>query len=133
MRNWLNRNGMFTMFLIAVVVTFVINDRESSHRDHVQHDQLVSTCLRASQRTALQAAFQLDASKVRRATGDSVVAERYAAEADRLIETIPGPEGLVEKYKLAEIAFKARNGKLRAHLTPQALYLQRLGCQAANS
>jgi hypothetical protein len=130
MLSWLTRNWTVLVVLIAVVLSFIISDSESSRRDRQQANQLVQNCLRASQRTALNAAFAQSAAATRRAHGNERVADEYDAEARGMIVTIPAPAGHRRDAELTRIMFVPNaRGSLKAVLTPRARLLQQQGCE----
>lgn len=127
---WIRENWLGAVVLVAIVLSFFVSRDESIRRDHDQRDQLVAGCIRSSERTALTAAFQYDAADTRKKSGDTLVADRYTAEADGSVRLIPVADE-DDRAFIAEIQFKTKAGKLVAELTPTAKSLQIQGCNAA--
>jgi len=122
------------LVLIAVLAAGYYVTKENESRNDEQTAQQIAGCIRGSERTALAAAFTIEAAKARAATGDEEVAKRYEAIARGQISKIPAPQGSIGDPHIAEIRqTKDANGKPIMVLTDEAAALQKRGCEEANA
>lgn len=129
---WIRSNLIFLIFVGAVIVSFVVANKESSQRDRDQAAQLVAGCIRTSERASLNAAFQFDAAEARSKSGDEGVADKYSAQAEAMISTIPAPRNIEDRSELIAVRFVKRPDEtLVARLTSRAAELQQKGCEQA--
>lgn len=116
------------IILAAIVVSFVVSDRESARRDAAQRTQLIDSCVRNGVQKALNAASWIRAADARRADGNYAAADDYEATADGIAGTIPAAPPFVGDRALIAVVKRRVDGKQRFVLTPEAAKLQREGC-----
>jgi hypothetical protein len=134
--HWLAQNIVLVVFLIAVVGSFVISNKESASRDNEQRAQLITGCSRTSARTAFNAIGQFAlAERVGRRNnpGDQKSSELYAAVGNGLLESIPLPDGMkMGDPAIYEAKLVVSMGKKPTfHLSDSAKALQKAGCAKA--
>lgn len=129
---WLKSNAVFVVFLLAIVLSFLVNQHDSQVDDARQTRADVQACLRTTERAALEAAFQYDAADAREKDGNLATADKYRAVANQIIYSLPGTAGLEAKKMMAELRFyRDSAGVMHAELTHDARKLQRSACSEA--
>jgi hypothetical protein len=119
--------------LIACAALFFIQRADSKHRVSQQRTSAIVSCKATSVRTALTAAFMLDASRTRARTGDTGAAARYEGFAHSIIATIPATPAHRGDPELADVQQQEnpRTAGVTYALTERARLLQDEGCNAA--
>jgi hypothetical protein len=118
-------------FLIVLAVAYFAQKEEGHRADVKQRNALVTGCQRTSARTAVIAAWTLDASRTRAASGDKDAAARYEGYAIAIRESIPAVPAHKGDPKIADVEEinNPRTGKLTYRLTDDAKALQQAGCE----
>lgn len=104
--DWIRRNAVVLIFVVAIVASFAINRADSVDRDAEQANTLVAGCVQAGTGRALLSAWQRDAAEARRAEGDTDVASDYEAYANAtaaslaIARLIDDPERATEAVKV---------------------------------
>lgn len=118
-------------FLAALVISFVAQHQVASTAVMNQRNTLVQGCERTSARTAVIAAWAMDASRTRAAQGDDEAANRYDGYARSIIGTIPATPKHKNDLELADVEEinNPRTDKVSYRLTGEAKFLQKAGCE----
>ena len=130
--NWIKREWLAVVIVVGVVLGLYFAIIGGAQRDRNDRDATVAGCIRGSERTALDAAFQLEASKARRDDGNDSRADYYEGIADGMLLTIPAPSAELRGSRvLMEVRKVHVAGRERYVLTPQAKRLHMAGCERA--
>lgn len=133
----LRKEHLYVLGLILVLaIAYFAQHTQNGQALHRQRDNLVEGCVRASARTAIIAAFTMDAARTRQATpgrANELAASRYFGYAAGIISTIPAPLGHRDDERLADVEQieNPRTKKITFRLTEEAKRLQAAGCQSA--
>ena len=136
--NFVKQHWLAFLLLAALIVSPIYSHHDAKTQARQQADVVrqanITRCIATSPRAAYDIAFQYQASSTRKAAGNIVPANKYAALADAGIATVAAPRGHLADPKLVEVVYvKTADPKhpLSAQLTPEALYLQKAGCEEA--
>lgn len=127
------RHLWIAAFVAVLAIAYFAQRTENLNRDRASRHAQVVSCERASGRTAIIAAWAMDASRTRASSGDKTAALRYEGYANSIIGTIPAMPADNGSLRLADVEEikNPRTGKLSYRLTEDAKRLQVAGCEAA--
>lgn len=127
----IKHNLAVLVVLVGCLVLYYVGRADSHRRYQTTRESSISACIRASERTSIQAAAWMDAAATRRLQGDFEAGANYEGFADSLIDTLPAPHGYEGLRILAEIERHPTNGvyNIRFNLSRAAKSLQRRGCE----
>jgi hypothetical protein len=103
---WLRQHIWTVIILGAIVLSFAVSNHESTRRDSAQRAQLVTGCIRSSERSVLDAAYKQTTSDVRRAAGtkpDIQAANMYQRFALGGLKLVPLPESSIQKARAGSV------------------------------
>lgn len=132
-RTFVRDNWIAVVFILAVIASFVVNQRQSVNADNRQTANVVEGCVSNSVRTAIGAQGWMRLSErvaERNNRGDQVSAGRYAAVAGGMIAQIAAPPGYEGSHILAEVQERRdASGHIKIVVTNRAAKLHREGCK----
>lgn len=128
---WLRNNFIAAVFVASCVIAVITVTATANNNAQDTRDASIVQCIKGSERAALLSAFQIDAAKARRESGDQKVAERYEAIATGTTRLIPAPPGFENNPALYALKETTIDGKTALVLTDRARTLQKRGCELA--
>lgn len=132
MVNWLKREWLTVLIAVGILFSLYVIVVSGSKRDEKDRAASIAGCMRGSERTALEAAFQFNAAQARRADGNADRAAYYEGIADGMLLTIPAPSpDFRGNHLLMEVKKVHVLGRDRYVLTNYARNLHREGCTKA--